>query len=42
MDIREAIKNRHSVRQYKDMPIEQEHRDKLEALAKEYNDLWLR
>lgn len=38
MDIREAIKNRHSVRQYKDMPIEQEHRDKLEALAKECNE----
>ena len=38
MDIREAIKNRHSVRRYKDKPIEGETKEKLEKLIKECND----
>ena len=37
MDIREAIKERHSVRKYKDIPIEAEKRDKLVELIKQAN-----
>ena len=32
MDIKEAIKERHSVRYYKDEPISEEHRAELDAL----------
>ncbi len=38
MDIKEAIKERHSVRQYKDIPIKQEDRERLESLIKECNE----
>lgn len=38
MDIREAIKNRHSVRQYKDMPIEEKIAEKLNRLIDQCND----
>ena len=37
MDIKEAIKERHSVRQFKDLPIKSEDREKLQALIKECN-----
>ena len=39
MDIREAIKNRHSVRQFKSDSIELEKRDELDMLAEECNGL---
>ena len=35
MDIKELIKARHSVRQFKDIPVEDEHRAVLDELAKE-------
>ena len=38
MDIKEAIKKRHSVRKYKDMPIEKEKKNKLVELIKQAND----
>ena len=38
MEIKEAIKQRHSVRQYKDLPLEAEAKGKLEALVKECNE----
>ena len=38
MDIKEMIKNRHSVRQYKDIPIEDELRMQLDELARECNE----
>ncbi len=38
MDIREAIKARHSVRQYKDMKIEEGVREKLEEMIRQCND----
>lgn len=38
MTIKEAIKERHSVRQYKDIPIKAEAKEKLEALIKECNE----
>ena len=37
MDIKEAIRERHSVRQYKDLPINAEAKASLEALVKECN-----
>ena len=37
MDIKEAIKVRHSVRQFKDLPVKSEDREKLAALIKECN-----
>ncbi len=37
MDIKEAITQRHSVRQFKDLPIKSEDKEQLEALIKEYN-----
>ena len=37
MDIKEAIKQRHSVRQYKVLPLEAEAKEKLSALVKECN-----
>ena len=37
MDIKEAIKERHSVRQFKDLPIKSEDSEKLQALIKECN-----
>ena len=37
MDIKEAIRERHSVRQYKDLPINVEDKARLEALVKECN-----
>ena len=37
MDIREAIKSRHSVRQYKDMPIGEEERRRLSEIIAECN-----
>ena len=37
MDIKEAIKERHSVRQFKDLPVKSEDREKLEALIKDCN-----
>ena len=37
MDLTEAIKERHSVREYTDQAIDQETRDKLDALVKEVN-----
>ena len=37
MDIKEAIKERHSVRQFKDLPVKSEDKEKLEALIKECN-----
>ena len=37
MDIKEAIKERHSVRQFKDLPVKSEDREKLAALIKECN-----
>lgn len=37
MDIKEAIRERHSVRQYKDLPINTEDKARLEALVKECN-----
>ena len=37
MDIKEAIKERHSVRQYKDLPVKSEDKEKLAALIKECN-----
>lgn len=39
MDIKEAIKSRHSVRQYKDKAIEEGVKKELEDLIKECNDL---
>ena len=38
MTIRDAIKERHSVRQYKDMPIADDIRDRLESLIDECNE----
>ena len=38
MDIREAIKARHSVRQYKDMPIAEEVKEKLEEMIRQCNE----
>ena len=38
MDIKEAIKERHSVRQFKDLPVKSEDREKLEALIKDCNE----
>ena len=38
MDIKEAIKERHSVRKYKDMPIEEEKKNKRVGLIKQAND----
>jgi len=37
MTIKEAIKARHSVRQYKDLPIQDSDKEKLEALIAEAN-----
>ncbi len=37
MDIKEAIKERHSVRQFKDIPVKSEDREKLVALIKDCN-----
>ena len=37
MDIKQAIKERHSVRQFKDLPIKNEDIEQLEALIKECN-----
>ena len=37
MDIKEAIKERHSVRQFKDLPVKSEDKEKLEALIKDCN-----
>ena len=37
MEIKEAIKQRHSVRQYKVLPLEAEAKEKLSALVKECN-----
>ena len=37
MDIKEAIKQRHSVRQYKDLPLAAEAKEKLTALVNECN-----
>ena len=38
MDIKEAIKERHSVRQFKDMPIEEETKERLISLIDECNE----
>ena len=38
MDIKEAIKERHSVRQYKDLPIPDEVKEELTALINECNE----
>ena len=38
MDIREAIKTRHSVRQYKDMPIAEDVKEKLEEMIRQCNE----
>ncbi|MCR4789013.1 MAG: nitroreductase [Lachnospiraceae bacterium] len=38
MEIKEAIKERHSVRQFKDIPIEKEKADRLTELIKECNE----
>ena len=38
MDVKEVIKNRHSVRQYKDTPIGEEIRSRLDELAKKANE----
>lgn len=38
MDIKEAIKERHSVRQFKDMPIEDETKERLISLIDECNE----
>ena len=38
MDIREAIKARHSVRQYKDMPIAEDVKEKLEEMIRRCNE----
>ena len=35
MNIREAIKARHSVRQYKDMPIAEDAKEKLEEMIRQ-------
>lgn len=37
MDIKEAIKERHSVRQFKDLPVKSEDKEKLAVLIKECN-----
>ncbi len=37
MDIKEAIKERHSVRQFKDLPVKSEDKEKFAALTKECN-----
>ena len=37
MTVKEAIKSRHSVRQYQDKPISAEHAEKLQKLMEEYN-----
>ena len=37
MDIKQAIKERHSVRQYKEIPVQAEAKEKLAALIKECN-----
>ena len=38
MDVKEVIKRRHSVRQYKDIPIEEDIRTKLDELSRECNE----
>ncbi len=38
MDIREAIKDRHSVRKYKDMPIAEDVKEKLEEMIRQCNE----
>ena len=38
MDLKEAIKSRHSVRQFNDMPISEEHVSALNALIEECNE----
>lgn len=38
MDIKQAITERHSVRQYKDLPVSVEAKERLEALVKECNE----
>ena len=38
MDIKEAIRERHSVRYYKDEPISEEHRAELDALISQCNE----
>ena len=38
MDIREAIKARHSVRKYKDMPIAEDVKEKLEEMIRRCNE----
>ena len=38
MDTKEAIKERHSVRQYKDLPLEADAKKRLESLVKECNE----
>ena len=38
MNIREAIKARHSVRQYKDMPIAEDAKEKLEEMIRQCNE----
>ena len=37
MDIKEAIRQRHSVRQYKDIPLGADEKEKIEALVKDCN-----
>ena len=37
MDIKEAIRQRHSVRQYKDIPLKSEEKEKIEAIVKDCN-----
>jgi len=38
MDIKQAIRERHSVRQYKDLPLKAEDKERLEALVKKCNE----
>ena len=38
MDIREAIKTRHSVRQYKPEPISETHKEQLEEVIRACNE----
>ena len=37
MDLSEAIKERHSVRQYEDRALSEEHKNKILSLIEEYN-----
>ena len=37
MDIKKAIRERHSVRQYKDIPLGADEKEKIEALVKDCN-----